>query len=160
MKKKFIAAIILTIFCTASFSAPTYAALNYSDPNTIQTIENDFIIETIIENEYASNDLSLLSASTVKKKKTVTYKSTSGTILWSVTVHGTFSYNGTSAKCTSSSVSVTCPSSNWKISKKSSGKSGATATATASAKQYQNNSYLRTVTKTVKLTCSKTGKFS
>ncbi len=152
MKKKIIFA-ILSMFYTIIFSTSVFA----TDLQSVQTSEDGFIVETIIEDE---SDPSFFSTSTVKKKKTTTYKNSSGSILWSVTVHGTFTYNGSSAKCISSSVSTTCPNTNWKISSKSASKSGATASATASAKQYQNHLYLKTITKTVKLTCSKTGKFS
>ncbi len=151
---------IIILFVTALFTLvvhyPVFASTSTSE--IVETYDDGCYLESV------TIDLSFIStfSNTSQKKgeKTIYYKNSSGKTLWSVTVHGTFSYNGTSAKCTSSSVSVTCPSSNWKISKKSSSKSGATATATASAKQYQNNSYLRTITKTVKLTCSKTGKFS
>lgn len=89
--------------------------------------------------------------------KTSRYYSSSDELLWSVTVKGTFSYTGSSAKCTASSVSTTCPNDNWKITSKSSSKSGAKASATATAKRYASSVPVQTVTKTVTLTCSPTG---
>lgn len=37
---------------------------------------------------------------TTTKSKTATYKGADGTALWSVTVKGTFNYNGSSSTCT------------------------------------------------------------
>ena len=105
-------------------------------------------------------DLNIFRSSTKNGSKTVTYKSANGTTLWSVTVHGSFSFNGTSAKCTNSTVSTTCPASTWKITSASSSKSGASASATATAKQYISGKLSQTKTKTVTLQCSSSGKLS
>ena len=105
-------------------------------------------------------DLNIFRSSTKNGSKTVTYKSANGTTLWSVTVHGSFSFNGTSAKCTNSTVSTTCPASTWKITSASSSKSGASASATATAKQYISGKLSQTKIKTVTLQCSSSGKLS
>ena len=155
MKKIII--LFTTILLTCFFCFPAYANSS-SSKIVIETFDDGSYIESITEELPCISTLSTTSKK--KGQKTYLYKNNSGKTLWSVTVIGTFTYNGTSAKCTSSSVSTTCPNTNWKISSKSASKSGATASATASAKQYQNHLYLKTITKTVKLTCSKTGKFS
>ena len=58
--------------------------------------------------------------------------------MWSVSVHGTFTYTGTgsSSKCTTSTVSTTCPGSTWKIISRNDSKSGNKATANATAGHY------------------------
>lgn len=73
---------------------------------------------------------------------------------------GTFTYGSGISKCTSSSVSAKSSADGWKIVNSSASKSKNTASATATAKHYYNNSVVDTVTRTVKLTCSSTGKFS
>lgn len=103
---------------------------------------------------------SIARASTITGKKTATQKAANGTVLWSVTVTGTFSYNGKTAKCTKASDSVTSPGSYWSIVSSSASKSGATAKATATAKKTVNGRVTQKITKTIKLTCSPSGKLS
>lgn len=103
----------------------------------------------------------LNSRTSITKSKTATYKGEDGTALWSVTVKGTFTYNGSTSTCTSSSVSTKNYSTTWKLSNATSSKSGATASASVTAKQYHSNgTVLRTINKTVKLTCDKNGNLS
>ena len=84
--------------------------------------------------------------------------SSSGAKLWSVTVTGNFSYvKGKSSKCTSSSVSAVSYSASWKISNKSSSKSGNTATASATVLQYSGTRPVNSVTRKVSLTCDVNG---
>lgn len=112
------------------------------------------------ETEIYQNDLELLSSSkTTSGSKKVSYKH-DDTVLWTVTVKGKFTYNGNSATCTSSTVETTCPSSAWKISKKSSSKSANKAIASATGKNYLLGVCIQTVSKTVTLTCSANGKLS
>ena len=63
-----------------------------------------------------------------------------------------------SSKCIKSEISTTCPASNWKLSEKKAYISGASAKATASFKQYKKDVYLQTITRTVTISCNKSGK--
>lgn len=58
---------------------------------------------------------------------------------------------------TKSEISTTCPASNWKLSEKKAYTSGSSAKATASFKQYKKDVYLQTITRTVTLSCNKSG---
>lgn len=98
--------------------------------------------------------------STKSGRKTVIHKSSRGRKLWSVTVHGTFSYTGKSAKCTYASVSTSCPSRQWKIVSSSSSKRRSTAAAKATAKKYINGKVKQTIIKSIFLRCSTFGKLS
>lgn len=89
-------------------------------------------------------------------KKTASVKSGS-TVLWTVTVTGTFEYTGSTSICTASSVTTTCPATNWKITSKSASKSGATASAKATASRYNNGSVVETKTQSVFLVCGSDG---
>ncbi|MFQ9749556.1 MAG: hypothetical protein ACLRYY_12190 [Anaerobutyricum soehngenii] len=51
-------------------------------------------------------------SSTVSGKKEYSYKSSSGKIIWTAVLHGNFTYNGTSAKCTTTSVRVNISNNN------------------------------------------------
>lgn len=117
-----------------------------------ERFEDGSYIEITVD--YGTNN----TRATTTKSKTATYKGASGTSLWSVTVKGTFTYNGTTSSCKSSSVSTKNYSTSWKLSNATSSKSGATASASVTAKQYhQDGTVLRTINKTVKLTCDKNG---
>lgn len=138
---------------------PTVLASDYTNSSTTtEVLDDGSYIETTIE---TVSSINLFSATSTKSgKRTSTYKDSSGKIYWSVTVNGSFSYNGSSSKCTSSAISTTCPSKLWKLSNKSSSKSGATATASVVAKRYTNGTITKTIKRSVSLTCSKTGKLS
>ena len=107
-----------------------------------------------------STDCSSLARKTSTKtgRRVYSYESSSGKLLWTITITGTFSYTGSSPKCTKSEISTTCPASNWKLSKKKAYTSGSSAKATASFKQYKKDVYLQTITRTVTLSCNKSGK--
>lgn len=96
------------------------------------------------------------------KKGTKTTKciSANGVVLWQVSVTGTFTYNKKTSTCTSSYVDTKVYASAWKITSKKSSKNKNTAHAVATAKLYFGNSVLKTKTKTVKLSCNKTGVLS
>ena len=66
---------------------------------------------------------------TVSGSKEQNFYDSNGNICWKVILYGTFSYNGSSATCTSSSCDVTIYSSDWYVISKSAGKSGNSATA-------------------------------
>ena len=117
--------------------------------------DGDIYYETVLE-EASSNARS----STKSGSKTVKCKNKKGKILWTVKVHGSFTYNGKTAKCTSATVSNTCPAPNWKIVSSSAWKDGANAVAKATAKKYVSGQVTKTETKTVTLHCSASGKLS
>ena len=155
MKKllTFLLTIILLFSCNIVVNAN-----EASKTAILETFPDGSYIESTVHEESA---VSLRSATQKKSgHKTNTYKSNTGKTIWSVTVKGSFSYNGKNSSCTSSSVSTSCPNSHWKISNSSSNKSSATATASATAKKYLDGKCIKTITRTVKLTCNKNGKLS
>lgn len=124
--------------------------------NSIQA--NEFYYDEIIE--VVDSIETVRATQTKTAKKTAYIKNSSGAVLWSVTVTGTFSYNGTTSTCTSSSVSTSVSNSYWSIVSKSSSKSGNKASAKATAKNSINGDTIATMTKEVTLTCSPTGALS
>ncbi|BFK22571.1 hypothetical protein F300043A5_08660 [Massilimicrobiota timonensis] len=154
IKKFFVSLICISAMMTIS----NVNALDYIDTYTY--IEEEFDDGSYIEVTVEQSNV-LTRASSITGKKTASYKGSSGTIYWSVTVTGTFTYNGTTASCTKSSVSTKNNSVSWKLSNAKSSKSGATALASVTAKQHhQDGTVLKTVNQTVKLTCSASGKLS
>lgn len=135
--------------------------------HNVKALENNTsYIEEIFEDgsyiEITIHEENTNARSSTTKKKTATYKGSSGTVYWSVTVQGTFNYDGKTSTCTSSSISTANYSSTWKLSNKKASKSGNTASASVTAKQYHSNgtTVLQTINKTVKLTCDKNRKLS
>ena len=107
-----------------------------------------------------TQDSLLRATSTRTAKKTSTCKNSSGQSLWSVTVTGTFNYNGSSATCTSSKVSTKIYNDAWKISSSSSSKSGNKATAKATGQEYFLGIAINSITRSVTLTCDGKGNVS
>lgn len=130
---------------------------NTSSSDEIEYLDNgDYLIYTI---EYNTPQNFQPFSNTVTKSKYARYYH-KNSVQWYVKVTGTFTYGSGTSKCTSSSVSAKSSANGWKIVNSSASKSKNTASATATAKHYYNNSVVDTVTRTVKLTCSSTGKFS
>lgn len=125
----------------------------------VEHLENGDYIETVlITNNNGSADASILS-STKSGAKTKNYKNSSGAIMWSVTVRGTFSYTGSSATCTSATRSTSAPGTTWSIKSSSVSKSGNTATAKATA-THTYGTTSNDISMSVSLSCSANGTLS
>ncbi len=104
---------------------------------------------------------SLTRASNTKSgSKTVSKKNANGVVLWSATLTGTFTYDGSKATCTSSKINVSISASTWKVSNKSASKSGNKAIGTFVMKQYLQSEVIAETPYTVTITCSPAGKLS
>lgn len=157
MKKRLLTMLIIALFAS-SLSIPTVYAtecpIEYTrDEDVVYLPDGSYVITTISdENGHAS------TFSTTKTKngsKTSTVYSATGSAQYSLTVHGTFSYNGSSASARSSSYSYTDESPLWDFLNASSYCSGATATASGTFK-----SSIQSKTLSVSLTCSADGTLS
>lgn len=126
MKRTLAFILFLTLICCSVFCFSTSART--ITETSIEMLENGDYIETIIT-YYDTNT----RAATKSGSKTSNYTSSSGEILWSVTVYGTFTYNGTTSSCTSVSRSATAYGDGWTIKNSSCSKSGYCATANATA---------------------------
>mgnify|MGYP004668836353 FL=1 len=124
---------------------------------TVEYLEDGSYYETVITvDDTVSGDSGIMSTTKTRTgSKKTSYKNKSGDVLWYVKVTGKFTYNDSTSKCTSASATAASNSSSWKITDKSSSKSGNKAIGKATAKE-QSTSLTRTVT----LSCSKTGKLS
>ena len=131
--------------------------------NNIHALEENYNT-TYYENGYYY-EISITVTNSVARSakegsKTIYCKNSSGKTLWSITVNGTFTYNGSTSSCTSASVSTSVVDGSWKIASKFSSKSGNTAKATATAHCYLNGNIINRQTKTITLKCSANGKLS
>lgn len=158
MKKIFTTLLILSvIFSILDTSMTVSAATLPSSQSEITKLENGDYLETTISNAPISlTKVSLLSTNkSITKTKTVKYKSQDGTTLWYVAITATFSYNGSTSKCTSCTPSAAAPASTWSIKSLTSSKSGNSATATAVATH--SDIISKDFTKSVTISCSKNG---
>jgi hypothetical protein len=164
MKK--IVSILVIVIALLATTVPSFADTpsTADEPMTLVTVMDDdsYCVTTIEESSPGISLRAAAATSTKTGSKTTAYYNSSNALLWSVKVTGTFSYNGSTSSCTSSSVTtvVTSTAANWKITSKSTSKSGNQATGKATAKCYSDSIVLQTVSKTVILTCSKTGALS
>lgn len=150
MKKIFAISLIVMLIFSSVFCIPA-SATEVKTETTIEYLDNGDYIETTIT--YYETDS---RAATKSGSKTSTYKSDSGTALWSVTVNGTFTYNGTTSSCTSVSRSASASASGWSIKSSSCTKSGNCASATATA-TYKKGLVSYDKSLTVNLYCSPYG---
>ncbi len=132
-------------------------------PTNINALEENYNT-TYYENGYYY-EISIIVTNSVARSakegsKTIYCKNSAGKTMWSLTVKGTFTYNGSTSSCTSASASTSITDATWKITNKSSSKSGNTAKATATAICYLNGNPINSATKTVSLKCSASGKLS
>lgn len=95
------------------------------------------------------------TSGTISGTKNYDYKDISGSVAWTLTVYGSYSYNGVSATCTSVSCGYSIADSSWSRVSTSKSRSGNTATAYGTfAKGGQNQSA------SVSLSCDANGNLS
>ena len=125
-----------------------------TEPDEVIWLENgDYIIVT-------TQTISTYASGTITKNKHGTYYGADDNPEWKVTLTGTFTYNGTSSTCTSSSCSVSIYDNHWYLVSKSAGKSGNTATATATLGYKSLGVTVGKRTYNLTLTCDKNGNVS
>ena len=135
----------LAIILTAPVNVSAQMVNNTNFNSQIIYLENGDYLETKIQSEQTKlplSEISLFTRSTkqITKTKTSTYKSASGKSMWSVSITGTFTYNGSSAKCVSCSHSSKTYTTNWTIKSISSSKKDNSATANVVAVHTVNGS--------------------
>ena len=118
--------------------------------------DGSYITTTISE----VSSISVYSSNSKSGTKTTTYTGSDGDVKWEATLRGTFTYNGTSATCTSSSITHSSKDSNWKITSATASKTNNKAIGDITAKQYAFGIPMDTVNITIILTCSANGTLS
>lgn len=156
MKKTITITLIIALISCILFSIPVSATNTDNTEKNIEYLENGDYIETIITDDTENSGISLHATNTITKTKTSYYKNSSGNVLWSVAIKATFTYNGSTSKCTSCSHSTTAPGASWSIKSASHSKSGNTATAKATATHKTNEGAIN-YTRSVTIKCSATG---
>lgn len=150
--KKRIFSFLLAILIFVSV-LPVARAAESVEEEIIYLEDGQYLVITITES---------LSRATNSKTgaKMIEWKDTDGALLWKAVLSGTFTYNGTTATCTASSVSVTVYADNWYEVSKTAGKSGASATGSVTMGRKVLGITVAKDTYGMTLTCSPTGTLS
>lgn len=111
-----------------------------------------FIVETV---EYG-----MRASGTKTGKKSYTYYDSDNVSQWNATLTGKFTYTGSSATCTSSSVDVTIYDSSWVVAYKLAGKSGNKATASITMSDKLAGVTIISVPVSLSLSCDANGNLS
>lgn len=146
---------LLSVIIMIAVMCPTTAFAN--DEIVTDTYVEYFDDGSYIVTEIAENSITTFAAKTVSKSKSSTYYDSDNTKQWAVTLNATFSYTGSSATCTKSTTSYTIYNSAWKVTSAVGSKSGNKATGTFTVKKYALGIPIKTVNKTLTITCSNTG---
>lgn len=154
MKK--VLAVFLSVVMLVAFPVVAYAGEEDTETSTaVEYLEDGSYIVTTVEEEP-----NLFRASTKSGTKTAKFYNSDDEIQWSVTLSGTFSYTGSSATCTKASVSYKVYDSDWKVTSATSSKSGRTATGNFTIKMYVTFVPIKTLNRTLTLSCSNSGTIS
>lgn len=150
---------IISLFCIFNIAPLTVDAAESSSTVTIEMLENGYYYETIIDESIAT-PIFRATTQTITRTKTTNLKNSSGTTLWSVSIKATFSFDGTTATCTSCTPSAKSYNSAWTIQSIKSSKSGNSATATVVARYTGPFGITEDYTKKVTITCNANGEVS
>ena len=128
------------------------------DKNIIATdyeyLSDGSFYETIT---YVNNEMTRGSRTS---SKITTFYNGDKKAMWYVKVTATFTYNGSTSKCTSATADAESYVNTWRIDRKSASRGGNSATATATAQRLVAGTVVETVTKSVTLSCDKNGNLS
>lgn len=149
--KKVISCFILVAMMVSVFALNCSAA---EVKNNITYFEDgSYIIDTIVIN-------SGRASGSIQGERIKTYYDNSGSLDWQAVLTGIFTYTGSSATCTSSSVNVTIYDSSWYTISKSATKSANVASASATMGCKILGVTYNEVTVPITLTCDANGNLS
>lgn len=152
--KKPIIFLLTIIFC---FSLPMSVLADNSTTTDTEIQYYDDGSYLVIETE---ESIAPFSSGTKSKSKIGYYYNGDDELQWSVTLTATFSYTGSSARCTDTDTSYKIYDSAWKITETKVGKAGNKATGIFTAKKYWLGIITSTRTLTLTLTCDNNGNIS
>lgn len=153
--KKFLSSLLICTLILTAAPLTTFAAAAPVSQETDITYIDDLVIETVLtvyEVSAQTRDAQSISAS-----KEVTAKNSAGNVVATFTLHGTFSYDGSSATCTSASYSKSIVNNTWSFT---SARAWANANKANGSYTLTRSTNGQTVSDNVTITCSPTGKIS
>lgn len=154
MKKLLSLCIVLTLTFTL-FSFSSSALNDQKDPSIIRFEDGSYIELCAVEETTATR-----ATNTKSGQKSAIYRNSNDVEQWRATLSATFTYNGSSATCTSASITSSVSNGNWKFTEKTTAKSGNKATGDITVKHYVLGIPTKTVEQTITITCSASGALS
>ena len=170
---------LLTILlCTLLLALPllpaAQAAVAYFDYEVTETLEDGSSLVTSIqmEEQLESDTFDLLSlvraflqrllrffgkTDTVTKTKYLRYYDSKGVLLWTTYLTATFQYNGKKVVCTEAALTAEIADGDWTLDEKQTEKADNTAKGTVTFRQHKLGVPLKTITRTLTLTCDNNG---
>lgn len=154
MKKYLSALLILTLLLTA---APMTAFAAEAPVQQITAVynTNGLIIQTTVT--VYNTPIQTRAVQSTSASKKVDIKNSTGKMLATFTLHGTFKYDGKNATCTSASYSTSISDSTWSFT---SARAWASANKAYGSYKLSCSANGQTVSDQVTITCSPTGKIS
>ena len=149
--KKAISCLILVVMLIPLFLINCFAVETESGVTYFQ--DGSYIIDEIKINKGRASGA-------INGSRTKSYYDADGNLEWKAVLNGSFAYTGSSATCTSSSVSVTIYDSAWYTISKSATKSGNTASASVTMGYKLLGITTNRVTVTPTLSCDANGNLS
>ncbi len=156
---KRIASFFLAVLMLISVPCTVFAEETMIEPYESSSVEY-FSDGSYMVTEIETPGISLMSTSTITASKSTKYYSSKDVLQWTVKLTATFSYTGSSATCTKSSISHTIYNSKWKVKSATASRSGRTATGKYEIKYYFLGVPTATRSGTIKISCSNTGVIS
>ena len=155
--KKLIATVLALLLALTAFTTSA-SAISAQPVDGLYYMEEEIVL--LSDPQAAESVAGSRAAQTVSGSKHNHFYNANGVKLWTVTVTGTFSYDGSSATCTSVSKSYTIYDSAWKVTDESCSKSGNKAMASFTVKRYVLLIPVQTENVSLTLTCSANGTLS
>ena len=154
-----------------TFEDGSYLLCELLDASSYEADENERIDDVVglyqEENEISlfykllTRILKILSffsrAKTVEKVKYLKYYDKNGVLLWTVTLYAQFSYSRSSVKCESAKLSSSILDSDWKMTEAKVSKNKNTAIGAFTISQSKLGIPLKSISRTLTLTCDKNG---
>ena len=155
MKKT--SSVLLCVLLMFSLSVPSFATNNIDNNTIVEYMEDgSYFITTITVVE----DFSVYATNTKTASKSTSYVDSDGTVYWKATLHASFRYTGSSATCTDAYMTYSTYDTSWKFIEKSASKSSNTATGNIIFKHYVLGIPVKTIDRTITMTCSANGTIS
>ena len=144
---------VLSFFLLLSAASTASAAEITASEEIISFEDGSYLIIETVQSMVRSSDTS-------SGFKRYVYCDENDTVKWRAILTGTFTYDGTTATCTDSSVTTYVYASNWYEVSKSAGKSGNTATGSVTMGRTVLGITVAKETYSLTLTCSPNGTLS